>query len=281
MAQSAYEARLDRVLEHIHAHLDEDIGFETLAEVACLSPYHWHRIYVAMRGETITATIRRLRLARAAERLANSDMALAAIAAQAHYGSADAFAHAFREAYGLAPAAYRAEGSHAAFKAANRAGDAKGFPIYIETLPAVRCAAMAHQGPYIEIDRAMGQLFAQLGVQGALPAAPQMMAAFFDDPDLVASDRLQSQARVPIGEAVGLAPPLLDSVQRGGLYARLRYVGPYADMRDAYRWLFGVWLPGSGYAADDAPVLEAYRNDPRDTPPLALVTDIHLPLRAM
>ncbi|WP_137151802.1 AraC family transcriptional regulator [Devosia sp. FKR38] len=280
MTRSAYEARLDRVLEHIHAHLDEDIGFETLAEVACLSPYHWHRIYAAMRGETITVTIRRLRLSRAAERLANSDMPLAAIAAQARYGSTDAFAHAFREAYGLAPAAYRAEGSHTAFKAANRAGDAAGFPIFVETLPAVRCAAMAHQGPYIDIDRAMGQLFAQLGVQGALPAAPQMMAAFFDDPDLVAVDRLQSQACVPVGEAAVVAPPLIDTFVRGGLYARLRYVGPYADMRDAYRWLFGVWLPGSGYTADDAPVLEAYRNDPRDTPPLALITDIHLPLVA-
>lgn len=280
MTRSAYEARLDRVIEHIHAHLDEDIGIETLAAVACLSPYHWHRIYAAMQGETITVTIRRLRLARAADRLANSDMPLAAIAAQSRYGSSDAFAHAFRGAYGMAPAIYRAQGSHAAFKAANRAGDAAGFPIFIERLPAVRCAAMAHQGPYIEIDRAMGQLFAQLGAQGALPATPQMMAMFFDDPDLVATDRLQSQACVPIGEVVEVAPPLLDTVVRGGLYARLRYVGPYADMRDAYRWLFGVWLPGSDYAADDAPVLEAYRSDPRDTAPSALITDIHLPLRA-
>ncbi|MET3612630.1 AraC family transcriptional regulator [Rhizobium aquaticum] len=279
MAQSSYEARLDRVIDYIHEHLEEDIRFETLAEVACLSAYHWHRIYVSMRGETITATIRRLRLLRAADRLANSDMPLAAIALRARYGSADALAHAFKDAYGMTPATYRASGSHAAFKAANRARDSNGFPIFVEALPPTRCAAIAHQGPYIQIDRAMGQLFSQLSAQGVMPAEPLMMAVFFDDPDLVSKDQLRSQACVPIGQGDAVAPPLLNTVLRGGCYARLRYQGPYADMKDAYRWLFGVWLPASGYELDDAPAVEAYLNDPRDTPPRDLLTDIHLPLK--
>ena len=71
--KATYQARLDRVVDHIYRHLDEDVRPEGLAEIACLSPYHWHRIYVAMRGETVSATIRRLRLLRAADRLANSD----------------------------------------------------------------------------------------------------------------------------------------------------------------------------------------------------------------
>jgi len=51
-------------------------------------------------------------------------------------------------------------------------------------------------------------------------------------------------------------------------------------MKDAYRWLFGVWLPGSGYQEEDAPTFEVYLNDPRDTSPQDLLTDIHLPLKA-
>ena len=53
--QASYQARLDRVVDHIYAHLDEDIRVEGLADIACLSPYHWHRIYVAMRGENPAA----------------------------------------------------------------------------------------------------------------------------------------------------------------------------------------------------------------------------------
>ncbi len=51
-------------------------------------------------------------------------------------------------------------------------------------------------------------------------------------------------------------------------------------MGDAYRWLLGVWLPESGREADDAPMFEVYLNDPRQTPPTELLTDIHLPLTA-
>lgn len=280
LTQASYEIRLGRVVDYIHEHLDEDVRFDLLAEIACLSPYHWHRIYTAMRGETITATVRRLRLQRAADQLANSEMASAEIAERAGYGSTDAFGRSFRHAYGMTPAAYRANGSHAAFKAANRERDADGFPVALETLAPAHCAAVNHSGSYMQIDRAMGRLFSGLAAQKLMPPAPKMMAVFFDDPNLVQADQLRSQACVPVGEGVALVPPLHGVVVRGGLYARLRYKGPYADMRDAYRWLLGVWLPGSGQEADDAPVFEAYLNDPRDVPPAELLTDIHLPLRA-
>ena len=52
-------------------------------------------------------------------------------------------------------------------------------------------------------------------------------------------------------------------------------------MPGAYRWLLGTWLPGSGREPADAPIFEAYLDDPRDTAPAALRTDIHLPLRAL
>lgn len=61
-----YAARLARVLDHIYDHLDEPLDIQKLAEIACLSPYHWHRIYHAMYGESLPTTVRRLRLHRAA-----------------------------------------------------------------------------------------------------------------------------------------------------------------------------------------------------------------------
>src|ERR1700751_3203162 len=66
---ASYENRLSRVVDHIYAHLDDDIRFDDLAEVACLSPYHWHRIYAAIRGERFPAKTRPLRWPRAPDRL--------------------------------------------------------------------------------------------------------------------------------------------------------------------------------------------------------------------
>ncbi|MBX9467469.1 MAG: AraC family transcriptional regulator [Rhizobium sp.] len=279
--QKAYHDRLDRVLDYIYAHLDEDLSFDSLAEVACLSPYHWSRIYSAMRGETVVATIRRLRLQRAADQLANSDADIQAITRRAGYSSSDSFGRAFKETFGTSPTAYREMGSHAAFKAANMTSDGNRFPVTVETLPERRCAGIDHTGPYMKIDHAMGKLFAELVQRRHLPAEPAMIGVFFDDPDLGPEHALRSRACLPIPVSVAIDTPLVETVLRGGCYAKLSYKGPYADMRSAYRWLLGVWLPASGYESDDAPIFEAYLNDPRHVPQAELRTDIHLPLKAV
>jgi AraC family transcriptional regulator len=60
-----------------------------------------------------------------------------------------------------------------------------------------------------------------------------------------------------------------------GRFAALLYKGPYAELEQAYDWLFGHWLPESGYDAAHFPIFEEYLNDPRVTPPNELLTRIH------
>lgn len=276
--QQSYRERLDRVTAFLHANLETDIGIETLSEVACLSSYHWHRIYTAMSGETVATTLRRLRLQRAADRLANSDMEILRIASLAQYSSQDAFSRAFRDTYGKAPAAYRKGGSHAAFKAANASADAKGFDVTIEHHTAVRCISVPHTGPYLQIDAAMGQLFGTLAQADLLDENTQMQAVFYDDPDLVSADELRSAACVPCADDLELPAGTTELRRPAGDYAKLEYAGPYADMKDAYRWLYGVWLPNSGYEASERPCFEAYLNSPINTKPEDLRSDIYLPV---
>jgi AraC family transcriptional regulator len=49
-------------------------------------------------------------------------------------------------------------------------------------------------------------------------------------------------------------------------------------MRAAYEWLYGTWLVQSGREAADAPVFEEYLNNPKETAPADLHTEICLPL---
>lgn len=278
--EQSYRERLDRVIAFLHANLETHIGIEDLSDVACLSSYHWHRIYTAMTGETVTTTLRRLRLQRAADRLANTDMEISMIAELAQYGSQDAFSRAFRQSYGKAPAAYRLGGSHAAFKAANARADAKGFQVTIEHHEAVRCISVPHTGPYLQIDAAMGKLFGTLAQAELLGPNTQMQAVFYDDPDLVAPDNLRSAACTPCADDLILPDGTEQLLRPAGSYAKLEYTGPYADMKDAYRWLYGVWLPNSSYEISDRPGFEAYLNSPVDTKPEDLRSDVFLPVES-
>ncbi|WP_163540219.1 helix-turn-helix transcriptional regulator, partial [Klebsiella pneumoniae] len=83
---------------------------------ACLSSYHWHRIYRAIYGETAAQTVKRLRLHRAAGDIVETDLSVGEIAKRSGYPNVQSFNRIFKAAYGMPPARYRKEGSHTLFE---------------------------------------------------------------------------------------------------------------------------------------------------------------------
>jgi AraC family transcriptional regulator len=274
-----YGARMDRVIAHVFDHLDDELDLARLAEIACLSPYHWYRIYHAMRGETIAVTVRRLRLHRASGWLANTGMPIDEIAARSGLGSVESFTRIFKTAYGMPPAKYRREGSHRRFDPQPKNGSDLMQHVEIRTLPPMQAATVPHRGSYMEIGGAFEKLFGALGARNLLGPGLRMIGIYYDDPASVAETELRSRAAIVADSALPAEAPLESVTIIGGQYAMLRHKGPYADMRGAYDWLYGTWLPRSGREPADAPCIEEYLNNPRDTPPAELLSDICLPLR--
>jgi AraC family transcriptional regulator len=106
----------------------------------------------------------------------------------------------------------------------------------------------------------------------------QMQAVFYDDPDLVATEDLRAAACSPCAEDMVLPDGTEELRRPAGTYAVLEYTGPYADMKDAYRWIYGVWLPQSGHEIAERPCFESYLNSPVDTKPEDLRSNIYLPI---
>jgi AraC family transcriptional regulator len=285
-----YEARLQRVIAHVHAHLDEPLDLNALADVAHLSPHHWHRVYHAMTSETLAGTVKRLRLQRAAAALANGTQPVAHIARQAGYPDVASFTRIFKASYGLPPARYRSEGGHAAFQAAAAAAPASdgdmgftlppGRSVTVQQLPALQLLAVEHRGSYMEIGQAFERLFGTLAAHGLARPGMRTLGLYHDDPDAIDQTALRSHAAVSGAADSGAALPT--GLQRITLPAArcavLRHEGPYSSMRAAYRWLFGHWLPHSGHEVADSPIVEDYLNNPRHVAPTELRTDICLPL---
>jgi AraC family transcriptional regulator len=267
-----YEARIERVVAYIYEHLDDPLDLNRLAEVACLSPYHWHRVYKAMRGETIATTIKRQRLTRAAARLAQTSMPIEQVARDSGYDNVQSFTRIFKSIYGMPPATYRARGSH-------RLEDLAVYDVQIKRVEPMTAITLEHRGAYIEISRAFDRLFAWLYASGSIGPDLRSVAIFYDDPTSIPAAQLRSRAGVVTRATPTLEPPFECTPIAGGEYAVLRHKGPYADMKPAYDWLYGQWLPQSGRLPADAPCVEEYLNNPRTTVPTELLSDIYLPLR--
>jgi AraC family transcriptional regulator len=278
ISRQTYLDRVERVREYIRANLDGDLDLDTLADVACLSRFHWHRIYQAMTGETTSQTVRRIRLARAAEDLAHSTRSLPLIAERAGYASQSAFTRAFTAAHGIGPAEFREAGMHAALQQAIAEDNAMAFQIDIRTLPARPAIGLLHKGDFVQIGATFERLFGLLGAAGLIGHARGPFGRYREGPDGIAPEDLRSHACVFTDVLLQPPAPLEVFETAGGAYAVLTYKGPYSAMQPAYQWLFGVWLPASGREPRESHVLEINLNTPMDTAPSELLTEICLPL---
>lgn len=276
MSVQSYETRVSRVTQFIYDHLDEALDLDRLADVAAMSRWHWHRVYAAMRGETVAAAVRRLRLQRACNLLVNGEESIEEVARRSGYDNVQSFTRIFSEAYGMPPARYRKEGSHTAFNAAENGAPNAHYDIRVRHVPVMTLVTEPHTGSYMDIGAAFGRLFGALAMRGWPLDRTRMIGVYLDDPSAVDEAELRSLAGALVEGEPPAGLPTHETPERD--YAVLRYKGPYSDMRPAYRWMFGTWLPQSGREAADAPVLEEYLNNPRDTPPAELVTDLYLPL---
>jgi AraC family transcriptional regulator len=275
-----YHGRLERVIDYIHDHLDEPLDLHRLAEVACLSPHHWHRIYHGMLGETAAETVRRLRLHRAAAQILRGDEPLAAIARNSGFGSVQSFSRVFRGAFGISPGEYRSRGSiPTCSEIQTKEALQSMYEVTIKNIPAMHALTKAHTGAYLEIGRAFDQLFGWLGAHNAIRPGTRMIALYYDDPAAVPEEQLRSRAGVILPPDFSIESPFDPVNIAGGAYAVLRHKGPYSELARAYQWLYGQWLPQSGREAAHEPAFEEYLNTPRDTAPPDLLTDIYLPLR--
>lgn len=290
---TAYTQRMNRILDHIDAHLDEPLEIAPLAEIAHFSPYHFHRIFSAWMGETLGNYVRRRRLETAAARLAGQRQhPILQIALSVGFASGEAFARAFKAHFGQTPSAWRAtsaerwnsellhvrrrsnpdqvlrkpdQDAHGEeddnAETSNPSLPEFGMQVTLSSLPSTRVAYLRHIGPYgPSIAAFWQQQFLPWMRANELEGRP-CYGIGHDDPGITAPDNCRYDACVeipddfhPRGQAgVALLP--------GGRYALAAYRGDGPGIGRAWTEFLRDWLPGSGLQIDSRPCFEHYPVD--------------------
>lgn len=300
--QSFYQTAVERTVGRITETLDEALDLAALARAAALSPFHFHRVFRGMVGETPLEMHRRLRLERAATRLLESEDGVTTIAFEAGYETHEAFTRSFHQAYGTSPSAFRQGAAPRGPGCARPAQVELAAPsgihfcrektkdqtiqfvagesimnITIENMPELRVATVHHVGPYQRISEAFNRLGQIAGPAGLLQFPDvSMLAIYYDDPETTPTDQLQSDAGVTVPEGVNLPDELAEKRLPAGRYARTTHVGPYTQLGDTWARFMGEWLPKSGHRVGPGSSYELYRNTPMNAAPNDLRTDLYL-----
>jgi AraC family transcriptional regulator len=269
-AGQSYQERILRVLLHIQLNLDHQLDLEELARVACFSPFHFHRIFRAIVGETVMEHVRRLRLEHAAQRLRFSDRPVIDLALDAGYESHEAFTRAFSARFGLSPSSYR--------KMRRPVPADPPADVRLERFGPQRVAFLRHIGTYDQAAATWQKLMSWAVPRGLLGPSFLMLGIVHDAPEVTPEAKLRYDASLAVPDTVQPEGEIGVQEVAASEYAVLTHMGPYTTLPETYDRLFGDWLPLSSREPASLPAFERYWNSPYDTAPEDLRTDIYLPL---
>jgi AraC family transcriptional regulator len=274
----SYQEQIARVLAHIDAHLDEPLPLEELAAVACFSPYHFHRVFRGMVGESVKEHVRRLRLEGAARQLLSGDATVLDLALNSGYETPESFSRAFRAMFGMAPSAFRENGGKADAAAKWQPAGLPAVQVAVKRIDPLRVAYVRHIGPYDQCGAAWRTLMMWAGPRGLLGPDTVRLGISHDDPDITPAARLRYDAALVVpGSAVGTGEVAIQETA-GGAYAVAIHRGPYERLSGTYAALCGQWLPASAREARNLPPLEFYRTSFEQAPPEEFITEICVPV---
>lgn len=275
----AYVERVNLAIDHVVSHLAEPLRLDQVARAAQLSPFHFHRVFRALVGVTLADFVKRLRLDRALALIAQPRRAsLAEIAMACGFSSSSDFSRCFRQRFGASPSRF----DLAAWRAAHRTSLEAGLPgpgdgvhlarlpaganpdrfrTELRTLPARTVAYLRVRNPYRPgvVTDASERLVAWAERHGV--AGGQWLGYQWDNPELVpladchyhvAVEAARFRAEGEVGRFRFPAMVVAQVEVRGGIELELR----------ALQWLYGTWLPRSGYVPADQPCFEAWIGRP-------------------
>ncbi|MFC2165137.1 GyrI-like domain-containing protein [Acidobacteriota bacterium] len=319
--QGEYASRINRVIDHINQHLDENLTLGALARIACFSPYHFHRIFHAFMGETLNQFIQRLRLEKSATLLAmDKSTTVTEIAMACGFSGPAAFGRAFKEAFGMSASEWRAGGYTGHSKDGKTKGnldqkiskrgkdfrissmyidpgtrnlkwridmsDKKQAHVEVKDFPETTVAYVRHIGPYMGDSALFGRLFQKLfqwaGARGLLGLSDQkVMTVYYDNPDITEEDKLRVDVCLTVPESTEVDGHIGKTTLAGGKYAVARFELLPDEYKEAWDAVFGGWLPQSGFQPDDRPCFELYWNDPQEHPEGRCIVDICVPVKPL
>jgi len=93
----------------IHARYSDTLGLAELARQVGVHPVYFSRAFRAHMGSTLGAYLRKLRVDRAADMLASSEISIADIALEVGFADQSHLSNVFRRLRGITPSRYREE----------------------------------------------------------------------------------------------------------------------------------------------------------------------------
>jgi AraC family transcriptional regulator len=277
--------RLLPVLVHIQASLDQDLTLATLADRARLSPFHFHRLFRSVVGETLKQYTQRLRLERAANRLVLHDATILEVALDSGFHSHETFSREFKRRFQVTPKGYREWGRGTIKRRSipvppldELYGEFELSRTKVTRMADLNVAFIRHIGPYEEVTDALWQRLADWAATKRLPGDLIFLGIAHDAPGVTPPERLRFDAAIVVPEPFSAEGTIGHQVLGATEFAMTTHVGHYRTLPQAYAAIVQRIMQLPGYRFGGLPAIEVYRTTRVDASHEMNHTEIYLPV---
>lgn len=305
-SRAEYVKRINRVTEFIDAHYHEQVNLDKLAKVAHFSPFHFHRIFSMITGETPADFFLRIRTEKAAQQLRDCRIkSISDIAFDCGFSSMALFARTFRRHFGTNASAFRRSekplfAKNGIYYSKNGQPLRKnGQPdvgsnseicfknliimetkIVVKEMPDMQAVYCRHTGAFNEICKAYDKLFRFAGPRGLIKADSHTVTVYHDDPSVTEISKVRQSACLVVEGDVEIEGEIGKMTIKGGKFAVGHFEIDVTGFEKAWNTMC-AWFTESGYEPGEGNPYEYYYCDPENHPEHKFVLDICIPVKAL
>lgn len=293
--------RLNRVQNFVRHHNSEALTLDDLADVACLSRYHFSRLFAEQCHETPINFLTRMRLEQSVSNLIHQPSTpVTSIGLDAGFSSTQAFSNAFRRRFGLSPRQFRDKNNWYIREFPNNqfekspimsrlpdisATEPQNQNVTFETMPAKRLAYVRLRCAYFNEgdiwQNAINTLIEWAKRIGVWTSDTEVIGVCPDNPAVTPPQFCQYDFGIHVDD--GVEEDDIVSIQHlpETTMAMLQVTGSAMAARVAWRWFVADWLPRSGREKLHHNYFEIFRenvgilNDPRTNGYLCIPVSDH------
>ena len=294
-------ARLNTAIHFIQENLSEKLSLEIIAEKAFFSPFHFHRLFSVVVGETVHNFINRKRIEKAASFLIHQKhKTITEVAEEIGFSDLSSFSRAFKKFYGISPNQFKEE-SPVKYSKIRKTESKKGqisisFEQYIcninnalnwlqmnskteiKEIEKLNLAYIAHQGNMDKI----GEVFNRL-IQWAIPKGLmaqenlRLVTIYHDSPKITSPDKIRSSICIVLNSAIKAKGEVsLKAFAPGKCIVNRLEITPN-QFQQAWESSF-VWMTENGYKKGNVDPFEIYYNNAVEHPENKFIVDLCIPI---
>ena len=293
-----YKHRINRVFEFIDENLESDLSLNTISEIAFFSPYHFHRVFKFVTGETLNEYVVRRRIEKSAADLLHTSASATEIAYKYGFGESSSYSRAFKKYFGVSPTIFKKQNPHRHSKIRQlESKNGQEYPdpekylcvvnnlnkwikmnanIEIKEIPTIDVAYVSCIGPQ-NLEKAYTTLMQWATPKGLINGQTKMITIYHDSFKITEATKVRMSASILLSKPAELTGEIRKATIDSGKFIVGHFEIGQNEFEKSWTGLF-LWMNEHGYKKADREPFEMYHNNFNDHPERKAIVDFYIPI---